>query len=185
MALSYRTWLINSNNGNKSPGIDGSDQSRWPRKNRKENRVVPTGSRPSLWRFHQGWVRSGFHESQRRSCPNGNKYFYKVNKKSSQLFKERTKRFYNIRVYYFPSQDQIISTGCFSYFKDPGSAEAFKDDPVSQTFLKSGAEKLKTTMKPSEVDVRYSLFLIFLLCTSWTCVFPQIILFCPKWLGCV
>lgn len=36
---------------------------------------------------------------------------------------------------------------------DPGSAEAFKEDPVSQAFLKSGAEKLKTTMKPSDVDI--------------------------------
>uniref|UniRef100_K1PH24 Uncharacterized protein C11D3.13 n=1 Tax=Magallana gigas TaxID=29159 RepID=K1PH24_MAGGI len=37
--------------------------------------------------------------------------------------------------------------------QDPGSAEAFKEDPVSQAFLKSGAEKLKTTMKPSDVDI--------------------------------
>lgn len=36
---------------------------------------------------------------------------------------------------------------------DPGSAEAFKEDPVSQAFLKSGAEKLKKTMKPSDVDI--------------------------------
>lgn len=38
--------------------------------------------------------------------------------------------------------------------KDPESAEAFKEDPVSQAFLKSGAEKLTTTMKPSDVDIR-------------------------------
>lgn len=36
---------------------------------------------------------------------------------------------------------------------DPGSAEAFKDDPVCQAFLKSGAEKLRTTMTPSQVDI--------------------------------
>lgn len=50
---------INSfNNGNKSTHSGYQPRRSW--KHRHENRVVPTGSLPSLWRFHQGRIRSGF-----------------------------------------------------------------------------------------------------------------------------